>query len=34
MLVFLPGWQDISKLHDLLKKNPLFLSGIVIMKDI
>ncbi|XP_028396420.1 ATP-dependent DNA/RNA helicase DHX36-like [Dendronephthya gigantea] len=27
VLVFLPGWQDISKVHDLLKKNPLFLSG-------
>ena len=28
ILVFLPGWQDISTVHDMLKKNPFFSSGI------
>ncbi|CAB3985852.1 ATP-dependent RNA helicase DHX36 [Paramuricea clavata] len=26
VLVFLPGWKDISTLHDMLKKNPFFSS--------
>eukprot|EP00794_Sanderia_malayensis_P015883 gene15883-17483_t len=27
ILVFLPGWDDISKLHDMLKSNPVFGSS-------
>jgi hypothetical protein len=29
VLVFLPGWKDISTLHDMLKKNPFFSSGML-----
>ena len=25
--MFLPGWTDISTVHDMLKKNPFFSSG-------
>lgn len=28
ILVFLPGWDDISKVHDKLKEDKLFSSGI------
>ncbi len=29
VLVFLPGWTDISKVHDTLRKNPFFSSGML-----
>lgn len=28
ILVFLPGWDDISKVHDKLKEEKMFSSGI------
>jgi len=30
ILIFLPGWAQITKLHDLIMKNPVFQSGISI----